>query len=101
MLQVYWAGLKYAVASNFDVTVAYYGYNQNSYATGADAGCSSTVAGSCSGTLNAFSLAADYRFTKRFDGYAGFMWSGVKDGLASGYLNTSNVNPTIGVRYQF
>jgi predicted porin len=101
VLQVYWAGLKYAVASNFDVTIAYYGYNQNSYATGADPGCSSTISGTCSGTLNAFSLAADYRFTKRFDGYAGFMWSGVKNGLAAGYLNTSNVNPTIGVRYQF
>jgi hypothetical protein len=26
---------------------------------------------------------------------------GVHDGVANGYLNTTNINPTIGVRYKF
>lgn len=100
--QVYWAGVKYAFFENFDVTAAYYGYKQNAYTTGADAGCSSAaISGSCSGNLNAISLVADYRFTKRFDMFAGAMWSQVTGGLANGYLQTNNTNPTIGVRYSF
>jgi predicted porin len=101
-LQVYWTGLKYSFQENFDVTAAYYGYKQNAYATGKEAGCSSaTVSGACSGNLNAVSLVADYRFTKRFDVFGGAMWSQVTGGLANGYLRTNNTNPTIGVRYSF
>jgi hypothetical protein len=29
------------------------------------------------------------------------MYSGVHDGAASGYLYSTNINPTIGVRYKF
>jgi predicted porin len=94
--------VKYTVIGKLDLVGAYYGYKQNSYAAGADAGCSSTIAGSCSGTENAVSLSADYRWTKRFDTYAGIMWTQVKDGLASGFdFNTSTVDPTIGVRWRF
>jgi predicted porin len=100
--QVYWAGVKYSFMDNFDVTAAYYGYKQNAYTTGAEAGCSSAaVSGACSGNLNAFSLVADYRFTKRFDAYGGAMWSQVTGGLANGYLQTNNTNPTLGVRFSF
>jgi predicted porin len=102
ILQVFWAGAKYAVTSSFDLTAAYYGYSQNAYGTGANAGCSSTKSGTCSGTENAASFSADYRFTKRFDAYAGIMWTQVKNGLANGYdLNTSTVDPTIGLRWRF
>jgi predicted porin len=102
ILQVYWAGIKYAITSSFDLTAAYYGYSQNAYGTGANAGCSSTKSGTCSGTESAASFSADYRFTKRFDVYAGLMWTQVKNGLASGYdLNTSTVDPTIGLRWRF
>jgi predicted porin len=101
VLKVYWTGVKYPLAENFNVTLAYYGYKQDSYATGADAGCSSVVSGACSGTLTALSLATDYRFTKRFDMYAGAMYTNVSHGLANGYINTVNINPTIGVRYSF
>ena len=102
ILQVFWAGVKFAVNSSFDLTAAYYGYSQNAYGAGADAGCSSTVSGTCSGTENAVSFSADYRFTKRFDAYAGIMWTQVKNGLANGYdLNTSTVDPTIGLRWRF
>jgi hypothetical protein len=29
------------------------------------------------------------------------MYSGVHNGVASGYIFTTNINPTIGVRYKF
>ncbi len=100
-LEVYWAGVKYAVTHKLDVTAAWYGYSQNSYATGADAGCSSTVSGGCSGKLTAYSIMADYRLSKRFDVYGGALYTYVADGLAAGYINSTNIDPTIGVRYQF
>ena len=101
VLQVYWTGVKYPVSQNLDLTAAFYGYKQNSYATGKEAGCSNNISAACSGNLWAYSFAAVYRLTKHFDAYGGAMYSGVKNGLSNGYLNTSNVNPTVGVRYSF
>ena len=40
-------------------------------------------------------------FNKHFDAYLGAMYSGVHDGAASGYIYSTNINPTIGVRYKF
>ena len=63
---------------------------------------SSMIVGvACSGSLEAFSFNADYRFNVHFDVYAGAMYSGVHDGFAAGYLATTNINPTIGIRYKF
>jgi predicted porin len=101
-LQVYWAGIRYTVIPNLDLTVAYYGYKQNAYGTGTDAGCNTTTAGTCSGTEDDVSFDADYRLSKRFDVYAGVMYSGVKNGLASGYeFNTTDITTTTGVRFKF
>ncbi len=100
-LQVYWAGLKYTLVPDVDLVLAYYGYNQNSYATGKNAGCSTTVSGSCSGKENVASILLDYRLTKRFDVYAGSMWSGVTNGLANGYIARDNIATTLGVRFKF
>ena len=102
ILQVYWGGVKYTVLSKLDLTAAFYGYSQNSYAAGADAGCSSTISGACSGHEVAASFSADYRFTKRFDMYLGAMYTAVYDGLASGYdLQTTDIDPTVGFRFRF
>jgi predicted porin len=100
-LNVYWVGARYAMNDQFTVAIAYYGEKQFAYATGADAGCSSTASGSCSGNLNVASVSLDYHFSKRFDTYAGAMWSNVSHGLANGYLNTTMIDPTIGVRFSF
>lgn len=97
----YWVGVRYTVIPKLDLTAAYYGYHQNSYATGANAGCTTNVAGQCSGNFDAYSFDADYQVTRRFDVYAGAMYSGVKNGVASGYLKTTNINPTVGVRFKF
>ena len=101
ILKVYWAGARYAFNDHFNVAVAYYGEKQDSYATGALVGCSTAVSGSCSGNLDVASFSLDYKFTKRFDAYFGAMWSGVSKGLSNGYLNTSNIDPTIGARFSF
>jgi hypothetical protein len=31
----------------------------------------------------------------------GAMYSGVHDGMASGYFYSTNINPTVGFRYKF
>jgi len=51
--------------------------------------------------LDAVSVLADYRFTRRFDVYAGIMFSHVANGLSNGFLNTSTIDPTVGLRFQF
>ena len=100
-VQVYWTGVRYTVIPHLDLTAAYYGVHQDAFGTGTQAGCSTSAHSVCSGTLEAFSFDADYRFNVHFDAYLGAMYSGVHDGMASGYLNTTNINPTIGVRYKF
>ncbi len=103
-LEVFWAGLKYTVVPDLDLMLAYYGYNQNNYASAADqAGCAAneTSHSQCKGTEGAASIVFDYRMSKRFDVYAGSMWSGVQDGLANGYLNKDNIATTVGVRFKF
>ncbi|HTV94692.1 MAG TPA: hypothetical protein VME42_01785 [Steroidobacteraceae bacterium] len=87
---------------HLDLTAAYYGYRQNAYGTGKAAGCATAAFSTCSGTFDSFSLDADYFFNQHLDAYLGAMYSGVHDGLASGYdFYTTNINPTIGVRFKF
>jgi predicted porin len=113
VLQVFWAGAKYAVRSDLDLTVAYYHEWQNSFVNGSGVinttgSCTSAVSAGCSGTLDAVSFVADWRFARHFDAYAGVMWSQVQNGLANGYLlagttgnKASSYDPTVGLRYQF
>jgi predicted porin len=101
ILQVYWAGVRYTVNEQLTAAIAYYGEKQNAYATGADFNCTATISGACSGNLNAASVSLVYHFTKRFDSYAGAMWSHVSHGLANGYIETTMIDPTVGFRYSF
>jgi predicted porin len=96
--QVYWTGVKYSLTPKLDLTATYYGYSQNSYAGN---GCADTSSSKCSGTLNAASFVAIYNVIRHWDVYGGAMWSGVKNGLASGYLHTSNLNTMVGGRFTF
>jgi predicted porin len=101
VLQVYWAGAKWRVTRDLYVAGSYYGYRQNSYATGADAGCSSVVSSGCSGTEQAVGILGDYSLSRHFDTYLGSLWSSVADGLASGYLNRVTLTTTVGFRARF
>jgi len=98
ILKYYWAGVKYNFSKDFDVVGAYYHLDQNAFGA---VKCSDVSAGNCSGDEDVFSLKFDYRWTKRWDTYAGVMYSKVSDGLASGFLNKSVTSPTLGVRFQF
>jgi predicted porin len=100
-LQVFWGGVKWNLTPDFEFTVAYYGYKQNSFATGAHAGCSDISSSGCSGNLNAASLLLDYKLTKRFDIYGGTFWNEVTNGLANGYYARNNIATTFGARFKF
>jgi predicted porin len=106
ILQVFWGGARYAVRSDVDLMVAYYHEEQNSFEGGtvatANLGhCTNNSLAQCSGQLDAASAVIDYRFAKRFDAYAGIMWSQVSNGLANGFLQRSSIDPTVGLRFQF
>jgi predicted porin len=101
ILKVYWGGLRYNVIPQLTAAIAYYGEKQDAYATGKNSGCSTSVSGSCSGNLDVASVSLVYHFSKRFDAYTGVMWSNVSGGLGAGYLNTTMIDPTIGLRFTF
>jgi predicted porin len=116
ILQVFWVGAKYSVRSDLDLTFAYYHENQNSFIIGNGSNptgtCNTAVSGGCSGSLDAVSFVADWRFARHFDAYAGIMWSQVQNGLANGFALTNGLpggtgnkasayDPGVGLRYQF
>jgi len=102
ILQVFWGGVKYMITPEFELTGAYYGYKQNSYGAGATAGCSTNIAATCSGTLDDVSVDGIWHMSKRFDSYAGVMYTGVHDGMANGYaFHTTDITSTVGVRFKF
>jgi predicted porin len=103
-LQVMWVGGKYAVTENVDVIGAYYHYIQNSFfgtAAGGPAPCSGSEHPQCAGTFDAISAAVDWRFAPKWDVYLGFMFSQVNNGLAFGFLQRNNIDPTVGLRFRF
>jgi predicted porin len=100
--QVYWAGVRYTVVPDLDLVGAYYAYHQNSYGIGANAGCDSNQAATCSGRTEAISFDAVYRLSRRFDTYLGALYTGVLNGQANGYvLHTTDITTTWGVRFKF
>ena len=102
ILQVFWGGVKYMITPSFELTGAYYGYHQNSYGAGATAGCTTNIAGTCSGTTDDISADGIWHMSKRFDTYAGVMYTGVHDGQANGYVfHTTDITSTVGFRFKF
>ncbi len=124
ILQTEWVGVKYAFNSQTDFTLAYYNINQNNFGGIANtpAVCAAPQSmngfykgklyqtaitgaaprpGSCAGGENIISGYVDYHFTKRFDAYAGMMWSEYDGGLAAGSIYNMNFAPSAGVRYTF
>jgi predicted porin len=119
--QTFWAGARYAATSNLDLILAYYHIQQNSWAgvsrgasgavvsnTNATATCTDASTNQCSGALDAVSFVVDWRFAKRFDAYAGVVYSQVANGFASGFLaltpgsTTVTVwSPSVGLKFNF
>jgi predicted porin len=116
ILQTVWVGARYSVRADLDLTAAYYHENQNSFIIGNGSNptgtCNTVVSAGCSGSLDAVSFVADWRFARHFDAYAGVMWSQVQNGLANGFAlanglpgatgnKASAFDPGVGLRYQF
>src|ERR1700731_2420217 len=100
LFHVFWTGAKYAVTDNLDVIGAYYHYTQPTF--GAFVNCNNPSAfANCHGTLDAVSFVADWQFAKKFDAYAGIMFSQFNGGLTNGFLNRSSIDPTVGLRFRF
>jgi predicted porin len=109
VVQIWWTGLKYAIAARTDMTGSWYHQLQNDFRVPSTC---STLAGfrsSCAGTLNELSLYVDHHLSERFDLYAGIAYSVVRGGLAIAiphspgvpYNHDSNTAPTIGGRFSF
>jgi predicted porin len=98
VLEYSWTGARYGITPRFDLTAAYYHFKQNSYAANH---CSNTSSGTCSGIFHDASLVADYRWTRRFDTYAGVNYSSAADGMAAGFLYNVAWAPMAGVRFTF
>jgi predicted porin len=104
VLQVMWIGAKYAVTDDLDVIGAYYHYIQNSFfgtPAGGPAFCSDSSHSQCAGTYDAISAAVDWRFAPKWDLYFGMMFNQVHGGLGFGFLQHSNIDPTVGLRFRF
>lgn len=52
-------------------------------------------------TFDAVSFVVDWQFAKKFDAYAGLMFSQVNGGLANGFLHPNTIDPTVGLRFRF
>jgi predicted porin len=103
IFQVMWTGVKYGVSEELDVMGAYYHYIQNSYfgTANGSAPCSGGEHPQCAGTFDAISVAIDWRFAAKWDVYVGAMFSQVNGGLAYGFLQRNNIDPTAGLRFRF
>jgi predicted porin len=98
VLEYSWAGVRYSVTKRFDLTAAYYHFEQNSFSANH---CSNDSSSSCSGSFHDASLVADYRWTRRFDSYAGVNYSSGSDGMAAGFLYNTAWATMVGVRFNF
>jgi predicted porin len=104
ILQSMWIGAKYAVTKDVDVIGGYYRYIQNSFFGTVAVGpiyCADASHAQCAGNFDAVSFAVDWRFAPKWDAYFGVMFSQETGGLANGYLQRNNIDPTVGVRFRF
>jgi predicted porin len=103
-LNTVWTGVRYAVRSNLDLAAGVYWESQNDYlatpavCTGSGSATSNTR---CAGGRYSESFLVDYRPIPRVNLYAGVLVSDVYGGVASGFLHTENVAPTVGMRIRF
>ena len=109
ILQATWAGVKYSLLSNLDLSAAYYYEWQNNFSSSYSAtNCAANAAplvgaknSYCAGHLEAVSGLVDWRPWKRVDVYGGVMYSEGAGGFVSGYSHANNTALTTGVRISF
>jgi len=101
ILHVLWTGGRYAFNDDLDAGLAYYHYIQNNWGGPASCATYGSSSSHCAGTMDAVSFDVDWKFAKKFDVYAGLMFSEMNNGLANGFLNHTNIDPTAGLRFRF
>ncbi len=102
VLMTWWGGAKYAVRPDLDVAFGYYFQSQNNFNTAACTGSGILISSNkCSGGQQGISVLIDWRPWKRVDLYAGVMRTSVFGGLANGFNNTVNWDPSAGIRVRF
>jgi len=109
--QMEWVGGKVYFDPKLSLTGAYYHLSQNDFSTTnggvvqtcaqANATKKGVVQSNCAGSEDVVSALLDYQWTKRLDVYGGVMYSQVKDGLASGFINNDATAVTVGSRIKF
>jgi outer membrane receptor protein involved in Fe transport len=99
-----WTGARYAVRRNLDLSAGVYYEHQNNYLP-APSVCTgsgnATSSSKCAGDRWSYSFMVDYRPVSRISLYAGVMQSNVSGGIASGFLHSQNLDPTVGIRFRF
>jgi predicted porin len=101
-LTIAWGGARWMATSKLEVVGAYYYLHQNDFSTAAnEALCnqSKSLVGTCSGDEHVFSVMGDYHFSKKFDAYAGVMYSQVLGSQDNGFIHNNNLAPSVGIRY--
>jgi predicted porin len=109
VVQIWWMGAKYTYRSKTDFTLSWYHQRQNDFRVPSTCSPEAGFRSSCAGDLDEVSLYTDHHFTKRFDGFAGVVFSEVNGGPAIAiphgpgvpYLHHSNLAPTVGGRFAF
>ena len=111
-LNIFWAGVKYAITPTLDIAAAYYGQRAGFFTVGTGptgtqlavpasginpgtqgAACAANSASSagCAGGTDMVSVAIDWRFARHVDMYAGVAWEQKFGGFVNGYvLSTAN-----------
>jgi hypothetical protein len=105
-LQLVYGGARYSITDSLDVAAAWYHVWQQDYSLGALTGgisCAqaSTISSKCAGTQNQISGLIDWKFAPKWDVYFGVGYAALSGGLNSGYLASSNLNTTAGLRFRW
>lgn len=99
-LNIYYLGASYNVTPVFTLAIAGYDVKQNDYSGGLCT-ASDTVSSKCSGTNAFYSLLGTYKFSKRTQVYAGYMYSKVEGGFSDGFVHDSDNFYGAGLRHTF
>ena len=101
VFQIVWAGAKYGITRDLDITGAYYEYFQNQYVNGVGICVNPGAHSQCAGTYQVYSAVLDWRFLPKWDAYAGVVYSIAQGGISNGDIQNNNLAGVGGVRFRF
>jgi predicted porin len=102
-----YVGFSYQISPQWKAGAAYYRFRQNSFGLGvvspgySKVRCSSMSFSNCAGWEDIVGARVEYQASKNFVIYGGAAFSEVHKGMRAGFLNSSQFDPTIGVRFVF